>query len=306
LLRSFLRLDPDVILVGEMRDEETASIGFDAAQTGHLLLSTIHTNDAVGSIGRLLDMSVEHNQIASCLIGVLAQRLVRRNCGKCSREYTPQRGEWRLFFNEYPNHLKFFRGIGCKACGFTGYSGRTLISELLEVNQEIALALSTGAGEKQIKQLALEGGMKTMIDDGICKLNQTTLAEIIRVVPIEMIKEFRTRREYQSEAGQEYPSGDRAEKRSACRIFKPDAKLIISDPEADWLTIDKLYERYEFLRRKVGRPEKRIDAAVFRAFIGHNFTEVCNQYECDSVIFYLSTQSGKVEISAAAQTHKPN
>jgi hypothetical protein len=140
--------------------------------------------------------------------------------------------------------------------------------------------------------------MKTMIDDGICKLNQTTLAEIIRVVPIEMIKEFRSRQEYQGE--------DSSEKRSACRVFKPDAKLIISDPEADWLTIDKLYERYEFLRRKVGRPEKRIDAAVFRAFIGQNFTKVCDQYECDSVIFYLSTQSGKVEISAAAQTRKPN
>lgn len=303
LLRSFLRLDPDVILVGEMRDEETANIGFDAAQTGHLLLSTIHTNDAVGSISRLLDMSVEHNQIASCLIGVLAQRLVRKNCSKCSREYTPQRGEWRLFFNEYPSHLRFFRGIGCKACGFTGYSGRTLISELLEINQDIALALSTGAGEKQIKQLALEGGMKTMIDDGINKLNQTTLAEIIRVVPIEMIKEFRTRQEYSAEDEHKTVGFNG---RNRCRTFQPDAKLIITDPEADWLMIDRLYERYEFLRKKVGRPEKKIAAAVFRDFIGKSFKEVCEQYECDSAVFYLFTQSGKVEISATAQVCKIN
>ena len=298
LLRSFLRLDPDVILVGEMRDEETASIGFDAAQTGHLLLSSIHTNDAVGSISRLLDMAVEHNQIASCLIGVLAQRLVRKNCGKCSHEYRPQRGEWRLFFNEYPSHLRFFRGIGCKACGFTGYSGRTLISELLEINQEIALALSTGAGEKQIKQLALEGGMKTMIDDGILKLTQTTLAEIIRVVPIEMIKEFRSR--------QDNPVDDEAKSaglngNNRCLTFQPDAKLIISDPEADWLLIDRLYDRYESLRGKLGRPKESIDATIFREFISQNFKQVCDQYKCHEVIFYLSTQTGKVEVLAAAQ-----
>lgn len=299
LLRSFLRLDPDVILVGEMRDEETSSIGFDAAQTGHLLLSTIHTNDAVGSISRLLDMSVEHNQIASCLIGVLAQRLVRKNCSKCSREYSPQRGEWRLFYNDFPDHLRFFRGIGCKACGFTGYSGRTLISELLEINQDIALALSTGAGEKQIKQLALEGGMKTMIDDGLLKLNQTTLAEIIRVVPIEMIKEFRARKEIiVSDSLEDLPDGNTA------KAFQPEAKLVINDPEADWLMIDKLYERYEVLRQKVGRPSQKIDAAIFRDFINQSFNEVRSRYSCDGVIFYLSTRSGKVEIAAEAQAEE--
>ncbi len=296
LLRSFLRLDPDVILVGEMRDHETASIGFDAAQTGHLLLSTIHTNDAVGSISRLLDMSVEHNQIASCLIGVLAQRLVRKNCVKCSREYTPQRGEWRLFFKEYPDHLRFFRGIGCKACGFTGYSGRTLISELLEINQDIALALSTGAGEKQIKQLALDGGMKTMIDDGLMKLTQTTLAEIIRVVPIEMIKDFRARID-----GSNQSAKANGRNSDGSREFQPEAKLVISDPEADWLMIDKLYERFESLRKKVGRPRQTVDATIFREFINSSFYNICRQFECSEVAFYLSTQSGKVEVAASPQ-----
>ena len=173
----------------------------------------------------------------------------------------------------------------------------------MEINQDIALALSTGAGEKQIKQLALEGGMKTMIDDGINKLNQTTLAEIIRVVPIEMIKEFRTRQEYSAEDEHKTVGFNG---RNRCRTFQPDAKLIITDPEADWLMIDRLYERYEFLRKKVGRPEKKIAAAVFRDFIGKSFKEVCEQYECDSVVFYLFTQSGKVEISATAQVCKIN
>jgi hypothetical protein len=190
--------------------------------------------------------------------------------------------------------LRFFRGIGCKACGFTGYSGRTLISELLEINQDIALALSTGVGEKQIKQLALEGGMKTMIDDGLLKLNQTTLAEIIRVVPIEMIKEFRAR-------GQDSAPEPSIEDRdsNAAPFFHPDAKLLISDPEVDWLMIDKFYERYEALRKKIGQPKKAVAADVFREFINKSYKNICSKSECAGVAFYLSTQSGKVEIAAA-------
>jgi type IV pilus assembly protein PilB len=297
LLRSFLRLDPDVILVGEIRDEETASIGFDAAQTGHLLLSTIHTNDAVSSISRLLDLNIEHNQIASCLIGVLAQRLVRRNCRKCTREYTPQRSEWRMFFHTYPEHLKFFRGIGCKACGFTGYSGRTLISELLEINRDIALALSTGANENQIKQLALDGGMKTMIDDGLLKLDQTNLAEIVRVVPIEMIKEFRARKMDSSADGAALDPKAAPHDRFG---FRREAKVMISDPEADWLLIDKFFERYEGLKQKIGQSQEATDANLFRAFVTDNHRRISQQFQCQSVTFFLTVQNGKVEIAASA------
>jgi type II secretory ATPase GspE/PulE/Tfp pilus assembly ATPase PilB-like protein len=166
LLRSFLRLDPDVILVGEIRDTETASIAFDAAQTGHLLLSTLHTNDAVSAVSRLLDLDIEHNQVASSLIGVLAQRLVRKTCDVCKQPYNPPAEEWGLFFDTYPDHLTFSKGMGCKACGYSGYKGRTLISELFEINREIALALSRGISETELKRMAHESGMKTMIDDG--------------------------------------------------------------------------------------------------------------------------------------------
>ncbi len=194
LLRSFLRFDPDIILVGEMRDKETASIGFDAALTGHLLLSTIHTNDAVSAVTRLLDLGIEHNQMASSLMAVMAQRLVRTTCLSCKKEYTPQKEEWMLLFDKYPEHLSFFMGEGCEECKFTGYKGRTLISEIFVVDRNVSLALNRGENENEIRRIALKGGMKTMLDDGIMKLNQTTLEELIRVVPHEMLKEFKARK----------------------------------------------------------------------------------------------------------------
>ncbi|MEJ2639161.1 MAG: ATPase, T2SS/T4P/T4SS family [Desulfosarcinaceae bacterium] len=288
LLRSFLRLDPDVILVGEIRDPETATISFDAAQTGHLLLSTIHTNDAVSAVTRLLDLEIEPNQIAASLIGVLAQRLVRRNCQKCAREYRPARHEWRLFFRTYPDHLKFYRGIGCKACGFSGYSGRTVISELFEINRDIALAMSAGASEGQLKQIALETGMRTMIDDGLRKLDQTTLGEILRVVPIEMVKEFSQRSlQYAAEAGDAFSS--------------PDAALLIGDPEDDWPLVDKLYETYSRLCQEQGQTLTREDAGLFREFIRERFDQIKAAHGCKRIEFILKARDDSVEIAARPQ-----
>ena len=195
LLRSFLRSDPDVILVGEMRDEETANIGFDAVQTGHLLLSTLHTNDAVGAISRLRGLNVDPNQIAAGLMGVLAQRLLRRICTSCSTKYIPTKEEWSLLFNDYPSDFSFYRAKGCELCDFTGYNGRILISEFFVMNEDIVRALITDAGEKEIQRIAINGGMKTMLDDSILKLDQTTLSEIIRIIPHEMIKEYKSRPE---------------------------------------------------------------------------------------------------------------
>jgi type IV pilus assembly protein PilB len=193
LLRSFLRLDPDVILVGEMRDNETAGIGFDAVQTGHLLLTTLHKNDSVSSISRLRDLDIEPNQIASGLMGVVAQRLIRRTCPACSSEYTPANEEWSLLFNTYPDDLTFYKPERCEQCDFTGYNGRTLISEFFVMGEDIALAMVSGASENEIRNMAVKSGMKTMVDDSISRLDQTTLSEIIRVVPHEMIKEFKSR-----------------------------------------------------------------------------------------------------------------
>ncbi|MBW1965324.1 MAG: Flp pilus assembly complex ATPase component TadA [Deltaproteobacteria bacterium] len=193
LLRSFLRLDPDIILIGEMRDNETANIGFDAVQTGHLLLSTLHTTDSTNVISRLHGLNIERNQIASGLMGVLAQRLIRKICPSCSSEYVPTKKEWGLLFKDYPADLVFYKAEGCELCDYTGYGGRTLISEFFVINKEIALAIIRGTKENEIRRMAIEDGMKTMVDDCILKLNQTTLSEIIRVMPHEMIKEFKSR-----------------------------------------------------------------------------------------------------------------
>jgi type IV pilus assembly protein PilB len=193
LLRSFLRLDPDVMLVGEIRDQETAHISFDAAQTGHLLLSTVHTNDAVGAIPRLLDLGIDYNQLASSLMCVVAQRLLRKICPVCRAPYTPTPYEWEPLFVDYPDHLEFYVGEGCPDCNYSGYHGRTLISEILIVDQEIARALNRESSSSEIKAIAIQNGMKTMVDDGLAKMSSTTLSEIIRVVPNEMLKEFKSR-----------------------------------------------------------------------------------------------------------------
>lgn len=209
LLRSFLRLDPDVILVGEIRDEETAKIGFDAAQTGHLLLSTVHTNDSVSAVPRLMDLNVERAQIAASLSCVLAQRLVRRICPSCIMEVVPDEKEWAIIFDEYPSHLQFYRGKGCEACGYTGYKGRTLLSEIFVVDRDIASALSKGAEVDDIKRIAMEKGMLTMLDDGLQKLQQTTLSEIIRVVPYDMIQTFRLSEKQKLAREKHLPEGAR-------------------------------------------------------------------------------------------------
>ena len=295
LLRSFLRLDPDVILIGEIRDDETARIAFDAAQTGHLLMSTIHTNDAASSITRLLDLDIEQNQIASGLMGVLAQRLVRKVCDVCIREYTPEKAEWSILFDTYPEHLTFYKGIGCKACNFTGYRGRTLISELLEINRDIARALSRGATENEIKRMALKTGMKTMIDDGLLKMGQTTLSEIIRVVPIELIKEFRSR---ETDASESVLPEEQCEGNGAAKTIPMETAVVISNPMVDETTMDRLYEGYTSLNKIMGHGKDRSDPALFKAFIAKIYQKICTRFNCRQVTFSLRPGPERVEILA--------
>jgi type IV pilus assembly protein PilB len=291
LLRSFLRLDPDVILVGDMHEDETARISFDAAQTGHLMLSTLHTNDAISAISRLLDLDIDMGQIASCLSGVLAQRLVRKTCTKCNREYEPPEEEWSLLFNEYPKDLTFFRGMGCKSCGYTGYKGRTLISELFEVNRDIALALSKGMDITQLKKMAIAGGMKTMIDDGLLKLDQITLTEIIRVVPMEMIKEFASRNQCDAQCsakalGTMPPS------------FSERIEIDLNHPVDEIGTIDSLFERYQIMRQYAGRSTSPSDLDLFRKFINNTYKKVADKYGCQRVHFEFASKNSDIRITA--------
>ncbi len=184
-LRSFLRCSPDVILVGEIRDQETAKIAIESALTGHLVLSTLHTNDAPGAITRLIEMGVEPFLVASAVDCVLAQRLARRLCKDCKEEYTPPKQALiDAGFSEDNLPERIFRPVGCKKCGGTGYKGRMGIHEVMLVSEEISDLTVKEATAEKIRQVAIEQGMLTLRQDGLEKVRMglTSLEEIARVV----------------------------------------------------------------------------------------------------------------------------
>ncbi|MGO9964121.1 MAG: ATPase, T2SS/T4P/T4SS family [Acidimicrobiales bacterium] len=188
-LRSILRSDPDVVLVGEIRDRETAVIAIEAALTGHLVLSSLHTNDAAGTPMRLVEMGVEPFLVGSALDCVLAQRLSRQLCENCFEDYSPTVEDLELIgfteADEPPNgKVRFRRAVGCQACSRTGYRGRIALQELLLVEEEIERAIIAHASNDDIQRLALEQGMVPLRHDGLRKaaLGITSLEEIIRVV----------------------------------------------------------------------------------------------------------------------------
>ncbi|MEA2086668.1 MAG: type II secretion system ATPase GspE [Candidatus Caldatribacteriota bacterium] len=186
-LRSILRQDPDVIMVGEIRDAETAQIAVQAALTGHLVFSTLHTNDAASALTRLIDMDVETFLISSSVIGVIAQRLVRVICEKCKEEYTPGKdvlsGLNIKANSSSDGKVKLYRGTGCPFCKNTGYYGRTSIYELIVLDEEIRALIISKASSNIIKDAAIKKGMKTLKDSGLEKALQgiTTIEEVLRV-----------------------------------------------------------------------------------------------------------------------------
>ncbi|PIP68663.1 MAG: type II secretion system protein GspE [Candidatus Omnitrophica bacterium CG_4_9_14_0_2_um_filter_42_8] len=184
-LRSILRQDPDIIMVGEIRDKETAEISVQAALTGHLVFSTLHTNDAAGALSRLIDMGIEPFLISSSMLGILAQRLVRKICDKCKEEYIPS--EDILKGLGVGQKKGFFKGKGCSVCKNTGYSGRIGIFELLIVNDKIRKLIVDKASSDVIKKTAIETGMKTLRDDGLDKVLKgiTTPEEVIKATQEE-------------------------------------------------------------------------------------------------------------------------
>ena len=184
-LREILRQDPDVILVGEIRDFETAQMTFRAAMTGHLVLSTLHTNDAPSAATRLADMGVPPFIVASSLTGVLAQRLVRRICQRCRAPHKPVAAEMTALglSEEQAGRIKFHRGRGCQHCRNTGYSGRVALYELMIMNDELRRALARGDDASLLRQIAIKTGMKPLRHDGLQKIHQgiTTAQEVIGV-----------------------------------------------------------------------------------------------------------------------------
>jgi general secretion pathway protein E len=182
-LRAFLRQDPDVIMVGEIRDRETAAIAIQASLTGHLVFSTIHTNDAPGAVTRLVDMQVEPFLVASSLLAVLAQRLVRTICPNCKESYQANEEELNEIGLSFKDVKILYRGKGCIACAHTGYRGRMGIFELMVINDEIRAAIMNNSDSATLKAAAREFGMKTLREDGALKViaGITTVAEVARV-----------------------------------------------------------------------------------------------------------------------------
>ena len=194
-MRSFLRADPDVILIGEMRDEETASIGIEASLIGHLVFSTLHTNSAPETLTRLLDLGLDPVNFSDALLGVLAQRLMRTLCANCSQAYKPDQKELDHLIDAYGREefdelgldtasLELRGTVGCDECGDSGYKGRTGIHELLVGTHEVQALIYRKAPLSEITEQAIKDGMKTMRQDGIAKIFSgiTDYQQLLRVV----------------------------------------------------------------------------------------------------------------------------
>ncbi len=182
-LRSILRQDPDIVMIGEIRDEETLRIAVQAALTGHLVLSTLHTNDSISAINRMIDMGIEPYLVSGALIAIEAQRLVRKICPYCKTQTELDPAVFEEIKPYLPQNYRFFKGKGCKQCDFSGYSGREMISEVFKVDEDIARMIAKEESKENIFKAALEKGFKSMLIDGINKAieGSTTIDEVLRV-----------------------------------------------------------------------------------------------------------------------------
>ncbi|ATB69575.1 twitching motility protein PilT [Sulfurospirillum diekertiae] len=182
-LRSILRQDPDIIMIGEIRDTETLRIAVQAALTGHLVFSTLHTNDSISAVTRVVDMGIEPYLISGSLIAIEAQRLVRKLCPYCKTKYTLPKTAHDEIQNMLPENFQFYKNNGCEKCSQTGYLGREMISEILPISEKISSIIAQGGSKSDIKEQAIKEGFVDMFQDGITRAAHgiTTLDEIIRV-----------------------------------------------------------------------------------------------------------------------------
>jgi type II secretory ATPase GspE/PulE/Tfp pilus assembly ATPase PilB-like protein len=195
IMRGFLRLDPDIIMIGEMRDRETAAIAIEASLTGHLVLSTLHTNNAPETLTRLLDMGMNPLNIADSFLGVLAQRLVRRLCENCREAYHPSEEEFDDIQSDYGKNalansgytygpgMQLYRSPGCEKCSGSGYKGRMGIHELMEGSPEVKILIKKSATSQDLTKIAVKQGMTRLKQDGIHKVfdGLTDIKEVRRV-----------------------------------------------------------------------------------------------------------------------------
>jgi len=181
-LRSILRQDPDIVMIGEMRDTETAEIGVRAAITGHLVFSTIHTNDSVSAITRLIDMGVPSYMISTAVVGVIAQRLVKLLCPYCKEKHVLTKDDMYELNRQFPEGTEVYKPKGCEACNYTGYRGRTAVHEIYRIGREERALINKNAPVDELRDAAIKEGMKTLLDD-CCRLlleGKTSVQEVIK------------------------------------------------------------------------------------------------------------------------------
>ena len=189
VIKNILRQDPDIIMIGEIRDTDTLASAIQASLTGHLVLGTLHTNDSISTITRLIQMGAEAYMVSDSMLGAVAQRLIRKICPHCKVTYQPKKEELQLLKDYLPSDITFYKGAGCKYCNFTGYYGREMISEVLIVNNEISKLINEGKDRETILQEAKKTGFISMIEDAVNKLKAgiTTVEEVLRVVKVDNI-----------------------------------------------------------------------------------------------------------------------
>lgn len=185
-IRSIMRQDPDIILVGEMRDHETCEMAFRAAMTGHQVFSTLHTNSALGTFPRLLDIGISSDIMAGNIIGIIAQRLVRTLCQHCKEAYEPGKEERKILGLKISEDARIYRHVGCKRCNYTGYKGRVAIMELLRITHDLDSLISRRAHFDELRDAAIERGFVTLAEDGVRRVIEgyTSLEEISRVIDL--------------------------------------------------------------------------------------------------------------------------
>jgi general secretion pathway protein E len=185
-LRSILRQDPDKIMIGEIRDQETLEIAIKAALTGHMVISTLHTNDAISAIPRMVDMGIEHYLISGALVAIQAQRLVRKICKHCKVEEIISSSTLDELKEFIPQKSRFFKGQGCRECNETGYMGREMICEVLSISEDLSSLIAKGASKEELEKQAKKDGFIGLFENGIQKAMDgvTTLEEILKVAKV--------------------------------------------------------------------------------------------------------------------------
>ncbi len=188
-LRSLMRQDPEVIMVGEIRDPETAAIAVQAGLTGHLVISTIHSGVAAGAFTRLINMEIEPFMLSSSILGVMGLRLLRKNCPNCSQPYEPEPSELKLVPQEMHEHAQFRKGRGCEQCTNTGFSGRLPVTEMLVVDEPFREAILKKMPTRALEEVAVKSGMKTLWQAGLQRVinGETSLEEMVRVLAADMV-----------------------------------------------------------------------------------------------------------------------